>query len=347
MLFSQLINYLQEGNSELQDYHLANNPELVTGASIEKACSDQLTFLEKGNPLRSELGESHAGAILIPPEKEVIKKVSDTDLAWAVFNNPRLAFAESLNLLNPRKGPLKGIHPTAVISENVMMGEDISIGANVFIGDGCKIGSRSIIHPGVVIYEKVIIGEDNELHANCVIYTATNTAERVIINSNAVIGADGFGFVPTKRGWYKMPQTGTVVIESDVEIGCGSTVDRPAVGETKVGAGTKIDNLVQIGHGVSTGKDCAMAAQVGIAGGAVIGDGVILAGQVGVGNRVQVGNHVIASSKCGIHTDVGDNEVISGFPAMPNRLWLRCSANFKRLPEIAKAIRAINRDSDQ
>ena len=142
-------------------------------------------------------------------------------------------------------------------------------------------------------------------------------------------------------------QTGKVIINEDVEVGCGSTIDSPAVGETKIGAGTKIDNLVQIGHGVKTGKGCAMASQVGIAGGAQLGDGVILAGQVGVGNRVKVGDKVIASSKCGIHTDINPNEVISGFPAMPNRLWLRCSANFKKLPEIVKAIKEMSRHTSK
>ena len=143
-----------------------------------------------------------------------------------------------------------------------------------------------------------------------------------------------------------MPQTGITVLENSVEIGSSSTVDRPAVGETRIKEGVKIDNLVQIGHGVTIGKNCAMASQVGIAGGAQIGNGVILAGQVGVGNRVNVGDGVIASSKTGIHTDIAENEVISGFPAMPNRLWLKCSANFKKLPEIAKAIRSIPKITD-
>ena len=160
-----------------------------------------------------------------------------------------------------------------------------------------------------------------------------------MIQDGCKVGVKGFGFVPTSNGWYKMPQTGVVVIENDVEIGCGTTIDRPSVGETRISSGTKIDNLVQVGHGVFIGNNCAMASQVGIAGGAEIGDGVILAGQVGVGNRVKIGDGVIASSKCGVHADIEPGQVISGFPAMPNKLWLRCSANFKKLPEIAKSIR--------
>ncbi len=347
MLFSQLIFNLERGKAELQEHYLGKDPELLTGASLENASSSQLTFLEQESSLKSQLSESKAGAVLLPPQPELIQKASEIGISWAVLKNPRLAFAESLSLLNPRERPPEGIHPTAVLGENVLIGNKVSIGAHVSIGNNCEIGNRSIIHPGVVIYANVLIDEDSELHANCVIHTSSNLGKRTTIHSNAVIGSEGFGFVPTSNGWYKMPQTGIVIIESDVEIGCGSTVDRPAVGETRIGAGTKIDNLVQIGHGVTTGKGCAMAAQVGIAGGAQLGDGVILAGQVGVGNRVHVGNRVIASSKCGIHADIADNEIISGFPAIPNRLWLRCAASFKRLPELAKTIRDISRAASE
>ena len=143
--------------------------------------------------------------------------------------------------------------------------------------------------------------------------------------------------------WKKMPQVGIVILKNKVEIGSGSTIDRPSVGETIIGEDTKIDNQVQIGHGVTIGKGCAMAAQVGIAGGAEIGNGVILAGQVGVSNKIKIGDGVIASSKTGIVSNIESGKVVSGFPAIPNKLWLRCSANFKKLPEIAKAIRQSDR----
>jgi UDP-3-O-[3-hydroxymyristoyl] glucosamine N-acyltransferase len=160
-----------------------------------------------------------------------------------------------------------------------------------------------------------------------------------------VVGSEGFGFVPTANGWRKMPQTGQVVLEERVEVGCGSTIDRPSVGETRIGAGTKIDNLVHIGHGVSTGKDCALAAQVGIAGGARLGNGVILAGQVGLANKAVMGDQAIASSKSGVHGEVAAGEVVSGYPAIPNRLWLRSSAVFNKLPELAKALRQLEKQA--
>jgi UDP-3-O-[3-hydroxymyristoyl] glucosamine N-acyltransferase len=142
-----------------------------------------------------------------------------------------------------------------------------------------------------------------------------------------------------------MPQTGLVVLETGVEVGCGSTIDRPSVGETRIGAGTKIDNLVHIGHGVSTGKGCALAAQVGIAGGARLGNGVILAGQVGLANKAVMGDRAIASSKSGVHGEVAAGEVVSGYPAISNRLWLRSSAIFNKLPELAKALRQLEKQA--
>ena len=187
------------------------------------------------------------------------------------------------------------------------------------------------------------IGARNLIHSNSVIHSGSTLGDECVINANAVMGGEGFGFVPTSSGWKKMPQVGIVILKNKVEVGSGSTIDRPSVGETIIGEDTKIDNLVQIGHGVTTGKGCAIAAQVGIAGGAQIGNAVILAGQVGVSNKIKVGDGVIASSKTGIVTNIEAGTVVSGFPAIPNKLWLRCSANFKKLPEIAKAIRQLDR----
>jgi UDP-3-O-[3-hydroxymyristoyl] glucosamine N-acyltransferase len=198
----------------------------------------------------------------------------------------------------------------------------------------------------VVIYGDVEVGEGCELHAGAVLHPGSRLAAGCVIHSNAVVGSEGFGFVPTASGWRKMPQTGLVVLEEGVEVGCGSTIDRPSVGETRIGAGTKIDNLVHIGHGVVTGRGCALAAQVGIAGGAKLGNGVILAGQVGVANRATIGDRAIASSKSGIHGDVAAGEVVSGYPAIPNRLWLRCSAVFNKLPDMARSLRQLKNQGE-
>ncbi len=347
MQFSQLINTLQQGSSGLQDHHLAGDPDLVGGASIEQAKANQLSFLEKGNSLTTELSRTDAGAVLLPAQDDLLALAEKRGLAWAVLKDPRLAFAEALELLHPRPRPKPGIHPTAVIEDQVQIGDGVSIGPHVFIGEGCRIGAQSVIHPGVVLYNDVVVGEANELHANAVLHPGSRLGLQCVVHSNAVVGSEGFGFVPTANGWRKMPQTGLVILEDGVEVGCGSTIDRPSVGETRIGAGTKIDNLVQIGHGVKTGKGCALASQVGIAGGALLGDGVILAGQVGVANRAVIGDRAIASSKSGIHGEVAAGEVVSGYPAIPNRLWLRCSAAFNKLPDMAKSLRSLKREASQ
>ena len=347
MRFSSLIKALQAGESGLRWSQLGQDPDLSGAAALDQALGDQLSFLEAGNVLSASLSDSAVGALLLPDQQDLIDLASQRGIAFAVVSDPRLAFAEALDCLHPRQRPQADIHPTAVIDERAVVGPGTAVAARVCIGAGSRVGADCIVHPGVVIYDDVVIADGCELHANAVLHPGSRLGRRCVVNSNAVVGSEGFGFVPTAKGWRKMPQTGQVVLEDGVEVGCGSTIDRPSVGETRIGAGTKIDNLVQIGHGVSTGRGCAFAAQVGIAGGARIGHGVILAGQVGVANRAVIGDRAIASSKSGIHGEVAAGEVVSGYPAIPNRLWLRCSAAFSKLPEMARTLRELKRDSAQ
>ena len=347
MRFSSLIKALQAGESGLRWSQPGQDPDLSGAAALDQAVGDQLSFLEAGNVLSASLSESAVGALLLPDQQDLIDLASQRGIAFAVVSDPRLAFAEALDCLHPRQRPQADIHPTAVIDERAVVGPGTAIAARVCIGAGSRVGADCIVHPGVVIYDDVVIADGCELHANAVLHPGSRLGRRCVVNSNAVVGSEGFGFVPTAKGWRKMPQTGQVVLEDGVEVGCGSTIDRPSVGETRIGAGTKIDNLVQIGHGVSTGRGCAFAAQVGIAGGARIGHGVILAGQVGVANRAVVGDRVMASSKAGIHNDVDAGAVVSGYPAIPHRLWLRCSAAFSKLPELARTVRELKRNTPQ
>jgi len=346
MQFKEIVEKLKQGQSGVVDFKIKNNPVILAAASLEKAKGNDISFLEKNSPLnlRNLIKTSKASALLLPADDnditEIAKKLS---VEWILLKDPKIAFAETLEFLYPSEIEKEGIHKSAVIGKDVKIGPGVSIGANVYIGDQTEIGAGTIVHAGVVVYKKVSIGAKNIIHANSVIHSGSKLGEECVINANAVIGGEGFGFVPTKNGWKKMPQVGIVILKNKVEIGSGSTVDRPSVGETIIGEDTKIDNLVQIGHGVTTGRGCAMAAQVGVAGGAQIGDGVILAGQVGVSNKVKIGDRVIASSKSGVVTNIEADKVVSGFPAIPNKLWLRCSANFKKLPEIAKAIRELDR----
>jgi UDP-3-O-[3-hydroxymyristoyl] glucosamine N-acyltransferase len=255
-------------------------------------------------------------------------------IPWIAASEARLLFAQVIKVFyQPFQLPL-GIHPSAIVAAGVELGADVSIGAHVVIQPGVKIGTGVIIHPNVVIYPDVEIGDRSILHANCTIHERVRLGNDCVIHSGAVIGSEGFGFVPTASGWFKMEQAGYTVLEDGVEIGCNSSVDRPAVGETRIGRDTKLDNLVHVGHGCSIGSNCALAAQVGLAGGVKVGNGVLLAGQVGVANQVTIGDRAIASSKTGIHRNVEPGEVVSGYPAVSHKLWLKTSAIVNRLPEM-------------
>lgn len=344
MRFSSLLGHLS-ALEETTPRDLAADPLLSGAAALDQAVAGQLSFLEKGNALAAALAGTGASALLLPLDPELQAQATAQGVAWVALKDPRLGFAEALDALHPRRARPAGVHPTAVIEPGAQIGHGVHIAPHVVVGEGSVVGDGCILHPGVVLYDDVHLAEGCEIHAGAVLHPGSRLARGCVVHSNAVIGSEGFGFVPTARGWRKMPQTGLVVLEEAVEVGCGSTIDRPSVGETRIGAGTKIDNLVQIGHGVTTGRGCALAAQVGIAGGARLGDGVILAGQVGVANRATIGDRAIASSKSGIHGDVAAGEVVSGYPAIPNRLWLRCSAVFSKLPEMARTVRQLKSET--
>ena len=239
--------------------------------------------------------------------------------------------------------PTSEIHSTAVIDPSAELGKSVYIGAHVVIHKNVTIGDCACIHPNVVIYPGSQIGDRSVLHANCTIQERSQIGNDCMIHSGAVIGSEGFGFVPTREGWVKLEQSGYVVLEDKVEVGCNSTIDRPAMGKTTISRNTKLDNLVHVAHNCQIGKDCAFAAQVGLAGGVKIGNGVILAGQVGVANQAHIGDQAIASAQTGIHSDVAPGEIVSGSPAVPNKLYLKVSAIYKRLPEIYQAFKKLQK----
>ena len=347
MRFSKLLAALDSLQPEGARW-LADDPPLDGAAALDNARQGQLGFLEQNNAMAAALAHCDASAVLLPAGEESLHQLArQRGIAWAASADPRLSFAEALDCLYPRQRPTPGRHPQAVVAPDARVADSASLAAGVVVGARCRVGEEVVLHPGVVLYDDVWIGQGCELHGNVVVHSHSRLGRNCVVQANAVIGGEGFGFVPTGRGWRKMPQTGRVVLEDGVEVGCCSTVDRPAVGETRLGAGTKIDNLVQIGHGVVTGKGCAFAAQVGIAGGAVVGRGVILAGQVGVANRVRIGDGVVASSKAGVHADVAPGEVVSGFPVIPNRLWLRASALFARLPELSRSLKRLQQQVER
>jgi UDP-3-O-[3-hydroxymyristoyl] glucosamine N-acyltransferase len=262
-------------------------------------------------------------------------------------HDPELAFAQTIALFYQPFRPSAEIHPTAVIDPSVHLGKNVAIGAHAVIQAGVTIGDDVCIHPNVVIYPDSQIGDRTILHANCSIQERTQIGADCVIHCGAVIGSEGFGFVPTREGWFKMEQSGYTVLEDGVEIGANSNVDRPAVGETRIGRNTKIDNLVQIGHGCEIGYGCAFAAQVGLAGGTKIGNRVILAGQVGVGNEVTVGDGAIASAKAGVHKDVPPGQIVSGYPAVEHKVYLKASAMYSRLFEMYQTIKQLQKRLDE
>ena len=323
---------------------LATDPLLHGAAALDQARNHQLSFLEPGNALVAQLPQCTAAALLLPAGQEGMHhQAQSLGIAWVACRDPRLSFAEALECLYPQQQPEPGRHPRAVVAAGVVLPHSASVAAGVVIRSRCQLGEGVVLHPGVVLYEDVHIGDGCELHANAVVHPGSRLGRYCVVHANAVIGSEGFGFIHTSNGWRKMPQIGRVVLEDHVEVGSGSTVDRPTVGETRIGTGTKIDNLVQVGHGVVMGRGCALAAQVGLAGGVVLGSGVTLGGQVGVANRCRIGDRAVAYAKSGIHGDVEAGAVVSGYPAIGNKRWLRASATFAKLPELSRKLRDVQR----
>jgi UDP-3-O-[3-hydroxymyristoyl] glucosamine N-acyltransferase len=301
-------------------------------AGIEHAGPGAITFIANSK-YQSRLATTRASAVIVSETSPA------APCAMLRTRNPYVAFASAVGLLSLEFEPPAGIHPLTSIAPSAAIGEHVSIAAFVSIEDDVTIGRDVVIGPHVSIGRGATVGDGCRLHARVSIRQRSVLGRRVILQDGVVIGGDGFGFAKLEDGTYgKIPQRGIVVIEDDVEIGANSTVDRPAVGETRICAGAKIDNLVQVAHGVRVGRNTMLCAQVGIAGSSVIGDDVVLAGQVGVAGHLDIGDRVTATAQTGIPNSVDAGTLISGYPAIPNREWLKASVLFRRLPELKKAL---------
>lgn len=347
MKFSEIVQKLGEAAAD-NSLSLNKNydPDLPGLAPVEEATAGTLSYIE-GAKFAVQVATTQASALILPLDETLQAQAQQRGIAWIATPHPRLLFARAIALYYQPFHPAPEIHPSAVIHPSVKVGEDVYIGAHVVIQQDAVIGNYVCIHPNVVIYPEVHIGDRTVLHANCTIQERSRIGGNCVIHSGAVIGGEGFGFVPSATGWVKMEQSGYTVLEDGVEVGSNSAIDRPAVGETRIGRNTKIDNLVQIGHGCQIGANCAFAAHVGIAGGAKIGNQVILAGQVGIGNQVQVGDRAIASAKAGIHHDIPAGTTVSGMPAIPHKTFLKASAIYNRLPEIYQTLKQLQRSLSQ
>ena len=305
-------------------------------AGIESAGPGELTFLANRRYL-GRLKDTRASAVIVSPEVE-------TALPRLVSQNPYLTYARAMAVLHPQERLAAGVHETASVDPSAELAEGVHVGAYAVVGARARIGARSVIHAHVVVYPEVTIGADCLIHSSVQIRERCRLGDRVIVQNGAVIGGDGFGFAKDEQGRYhKVPQLGTVVIEDDVEIGALTAIDRAAMAETRIGRGTKIDNLVQVGHSVTVGSDSVLAGQVGIAGSTQIGDNVTLAGQVGVAGHVTVGHGVTATAQTGIPNDVEPGALVSGYPAIENRAWLKSSVVFAKLPELQRRVRELER----
>ena len=311
--------------------------EVLRVATIEQAGPGDLTFLANAK-YTSVLSATRASAVIAAPD------VAGAPCAVLRTPNPYLIFARATGLLHPQPRPAPGTHVTAVVADDARIGDAVSIGPFVVIGAGAQIGARTVIHPHVVIGPGAMIGADCLLHARVSVRERVVIGARCVLQDGAVVGSDGFGFARRDDGTHeKIPQVATVVIEDDVEIGANTTIDRPAVGETRVKRGAKIDNLVQIAHGVVVGTNALLAAQVGIAGSSIIGDGVMLGGQVGVTGHVTIGDRVRASAKTGLTGNVPADAFVTGYPHMDNLEWRKAQAVFRRLPAMRRQLAELER----
>ncbi len=311
--------------------------EIAAVAPIEDATPGTLTFLADRR-LAPKLATTRASAVLLPPAAD------DVPLPSLRAAHPYVAFVAALELLHPpRARPAAGVHPTAVVAASARLGPGASIGPHVAIGERVTIGRDAVLHAGVTLYEDVCLGDEFTAHAGAVVREAVRIGDRVILHAGAVIGSDGFGYVPLPEGNRKIPQIGSVVLEDDVEIGANATIDRAALGTTLVGRGTKIDNLVMVGHGCRIGAHCLLAGQVGLGGGTTVGERVMMGGQAGAAGHFTIGDGAQIGAQAGMHRNVPPGSVYSGYPAMEAGLWRRVTVSMARLPDIFRRLRRIER----
>jgi UDP-3-O-[3-hydroxymyristoyl] glucosamine N-acyltransferase len=313
--------------------------EISGAAGLDDANAGQVTFL--ANPRYTpRLKTTLATAVFVAETIDVGRN----DIAVLRAKDPYLAYTKALRLFHPEPEFSPFIHPTAVIEADANVAANVWIGAFSYVGAGARIEEGVRIYPNVTIYEDVWIGKESTVHSGTVIRERSQIGARVIIHNNVVVGCDGFGYAKDEqRHWLKIPQTGRVVIEDDVEIGAGTTIDRASVGESRIGRGSKLDNLVQVGHSCTIGEDTLLCAQVGLAGSSRIGNRVILAGQAGVAGHLTIGDDVVLTAKSATSHDVPAGKVISGIPAFDNKDWLRATAAFRRLGELQRTIRDLQK----
>ena len=312
------------------------NKNICGVAPFDDAAGDEITFAGNAKFLK-KIDKTDAGAIIVPRDFQAsTKNILQVD-------NPQLAFAKVLNLFHPPLKPEPGISSYSYIGKNFLCGREASIAPFAVIGNNVTVGHGIALSPNVVIGDNVVMGNDVRIYPNVTILERCTIGNRVIIHAGTVIGSDGFGFAPDGKKYYKIPHTGIVQIDDDVEIGAGNTIDRATFGKTWIKSGVKTDNLVHIAHNVTVGENSVLVAQVGISGSVTIGKNAILAGQAGVVGHLNIGDNVTVGAQAGVAKSVSGDEIVSGSPAIPHRLWLRVQKILPRLPELKKKLEEIEK----
>lgn len=310
-------------------------------SSVDDATGDALTFATDEKYLAAAFA-SKAAAVLVDASVPLGGETPPKPVL--IVENARAALAAFLaTLKRPRpRGPF--VHPTAVVEEGATIGEDVHLGANVYVGSGARIGARSTLGAGAYVGADTTIGEDTWLHPHAVVHEGCVIGNRVVLHSGSVIGSEGFGWAFIEGRLERIPQVGNVVLDDEVEIGANTCVDRAQTGSTTIGRGTKIDNLVQIGHNCRIGMHCAIASQTGMAGSTSVGDYVKIAGQVGTRGHMHIGSHVTVAGQSGVWGDVEDGAMISGNPARDHREWMKAEVMVRRLPKLVARVEKLERE---
>jgi UDP-3-O-[3-hydroxymyristoyl] glucosamine N-acyltransferase len=313
--------------------------ELVGYASLREAEAHHVSFL--GNPLyKKELEATRAGAVLLQRGTQVVVR---RDLALLFCDEPNAAFTRVIEaFLDGPDDVLSGISPAASVDRSARLAADVAVGACAVIGPGAEIAAGAVIHPGAVVGARASVGEESVLHPGVVLYPGVSIGARCVLHAGTVVGSDGFGFDPSPKGWSKVPQWGSVVVEDDVEIGANCTIDRARFGATRIGRGAKLDNLVHVGHNVEVGPGVLLVAQVGVSGSVRIGERSILAGKVGVTGHVVIGPGARIAGASMVTKSLPGGEDYLGNPASPKSQELRLNAAQRRVPELKQALRALS-----
>jgi len=309
----------------------------VTGiAAVDQAGPGQVTFLSNPKYAR-QARETKASAIIA---KEAIPGAG---CAFLLTQDPYLAFAAAVGQFHPPLRLAAGVSSRASVHPTAVLGKDVHVGAFAVVSEGAVLGDRVTLFPGVYVGKGAAVGEDSVLHPGVTLYEGVRVGKRVILHAGGVIGSDGFGFVPTPQGFRKIPQVGTVEIGDDVEIGANATIDRAALGVTRIGPGTKLDNMVHVAHNVEIGRDTVIAAQVGIAGSSRVGDRVMIGGQSGLAGHISVGDGVMLGGRSGVAASISADETRawSGVPAVPHKTWLKMVTLLPRLPELFRRVKRL------